>query len=178
MHCTGWTWVPPLSNCADKTTIETSNLQKITVVIWKLRRYTANISLLQILELTSEGMCILIDLRCCIKCFSIKKNYFPTDWPEKNIIKSLEMTIFFVRPNSVDTVCLSVCLSVCRLPLSQPNGQTYGPEIRHWGQVLGQVWRSRSRCQNCFNGHLYCMSVGVHRWCQRIKYCYKEDTAT
>ncbi len=45
---------PSLSNCADKTTIEKSNLQKITTVIWKLQRNTANISLLQILELTSD----------------------------------------------------------------------------------------------------------------------------
>ena len=42
--------------------------------------------------------------------------------------------------NSFDIVCLCVC--VCLLPLSRPNGQTYGSEFQHLGQVegyLGQV---------------------------------------
>ncbi len=45
--------------------------------------------------------------------------------------------------NSFDIVCLSVCL----LPLSRPNGQTYGPDFLYVGQVevyLGEVHRSRS----------------------------------
>ena len=47
----------------------------------------------------------------------------------------------------------SVCVSVCVLPLSRPNGQTYGLEFRHVGQeekYLGQVCRSRSRGQKTF----------------------------
>ena len=45
------------------------------------------------------------------------------------------------------SVCLCVCVCVCVLPLSQPNGRTYGLKIWHVGQVegyLGQVCRSRS----------------------------------
>ena len=53
--------------------------------------------------------------------------------------------------NSFDIVCVSVCVCVCVcvcvLPLSRPNGQTYGPDFWCVGQMegyLGQVQRSRS----------------------------------
>ncbi len=44
-------------------------------------------------------MCILIDLRCCVKLFSTKKNYFPTDLPEKISKSHWKRQYFFVRPN-------------------------------------------------------------------------------
>ncbi len=50
--------------------------------------------------------------------------------------------------SGVIVLARSVCLCVCVfVSLSQTNGQTYGPEFQHVGQVddyLGQVCRSRS----------------------------------
>ncbi len=51
--------------------------------------------------------------------------------------------------NSFDIVCLCVSLCVCVLPLSQPNGQTNGPEflglkqtvLDHFGAILGAYKR-------------------------------------
>ncbi len=59
----------------------------------------------------------------------------------------------FITPHVCDVsgvivLTSSVCVSVCLLPLSQPNGQTYGLEFQYVGQVegyLGQVCRSRSK---------------------------------
>ena len=62
------------------------------------------------------------------------------------------MHIVIITPHVSDVLGVivltsSVRPSVCLLPLSRPNGQTYGLEIWHEGQVagyLGQVCRSRS----------------------------------
>ncbi len=79
----------------------------------------------------------------------------------KNSNAMVRKEIIFLHPASATGVIVltsSVCVSVCVLPFSQWNGQTYGPELQHIGQVegyIGQVRRSRSKVKFPRSKNLY-----------------------
>ena len=48
------------------------------------------------------------------------------------------LVVNFYTPRQ-GAIVLTSCVSVCLLPLSRLNGQTYGPEFQHVGQVEGYL---------------------------------------